>query len=168
MSCAWKFCIFGFFIHFPHCLWPPTNSFCFYKELIFYSLIPHILEFIQCVSFSDSFYLAWCPSGYPCCCKWQDVLSRGWVVFLSVCIRHLGSYLQSVMSSFLKPHGLQHARLPYPSPTPGACSNSCPLSWWCHPTLSSSYVPLLLPPSVFPSIRVFPNESALCISWLNY
>ena len=46
----------------------------------------------------------------------------------------------SVMSHSLQPHGLQHARLPCPSPTPGACSNSCPLSWWCHPTISSSVV----------------------------
>ena len=48
---------------------------------------------------------------------------------------------RSVMSDSLQPHGLQHARLPYPSPTPGAYSNSCPLSWWCHPTISSSVVP---------------------------
>ena len=39
------------------------------------------------------------------------------------------------------PHGLQHARLPCPSPTPKACSNSCPSSWWCHPTISSSVAP---------------------------
>ena len=42
------------------------------------------------------------------------------------------------MSYTLQPHGLQHARLPCPSPTPGACSNSCPSSQWCHPTISSS------------------------------
>ena len=41
----------------------------------------------------------------------------------------------------LRRHGLQHTRLPCPSPTPGACSNSCPSSWWCHPTISSSVVP---------------------------
>ena len=46
----------------------------------------------------------------------------------------------SVVSNSLRPHGLQHARLPYPSPSPGVCSNSCPLSWWCHPTISSSVV----------------------------
>ena len=47
----------------------------------------------------------------------------------------------SVMSDSLWPHGLQHARLPCPSPTLGACSNSCPLSWWCHLTISSSVIP---------------------------
>ena len=47
----------------------------------------------------------------------------------------------SVMSDFLQPHGLQHARLARPTPTPGACSNSCPSSRWCHPTISSSVVP---------------------------
>ena len=70
----------------------------------------------------------------------------------------------SVMSNSLWPHGLQHARLPCPSPTPRAYSCSCPLSWWCHPT----YHPLLLPPSIFPSIRVFSSESVLCIRWPNY
>ena len=47
----------------------------------------------------------------------------------------------SVVSISLQPHGLQHTRLPCPSPTPTACSNSCPSSRWCHPTISSSVVP---------------------------
>ena len=47
----------------------------------------------------------------------------------------------SVVSDSLRPHGLQHAWLPCPSPTPGACSNSCPSSKWCHPTISSSVIP---------------------------
>ena len=47
----------------------------------------------------------------------------------------------SVMSNCLRPRGLQHARLPCPSPTPGTCSNSCPLNQWHHPTISSSFVP---------------------------
>ena len=47
----------------------------------------------------------------------------------------------SVMPDSLQPHELQHARPPCPSPTPGACSNSCPSSWWYHPTISSSVIP---------------------------
>ena len=47
----------------------------------------------------------------------------------------------SVMSDSLWPHGLQHTRLPCPSPSPGACSNPCPLSQWCHPSILSSVVP---------------------------
>ena len=67
----------------------------------------------------------------------------------------------------LRPHGLQHSRPPCPSPTPGAYSNSRPLSGWCHPNISPCH-PLLLPPSIFPSIRVFSNESVLCIRWPKY
>ena len=48
----------------------------------------------------------------------------------------------SVVSNSLRPYGLQHAKHPCPSPTPGIYSNSCPLSWWCHPTISSSVIPL--------------------------
>ena len=53
----------------------------------------------------------------------------------------LGSVQCSVRSNSFQPHGLQHARIPCPSPTPGAYSNSCLLSWWCHPTISSSVSP---------------------------
>ena len=60
----------------------------------------------------------------------------------------------SVNSDSLRPYFLQHIRLPCPSPTPGVHSNSCPLSQWCHPTISSFH-PLLLQPSVFPSIGSF-------------
>ena len=50
-------------------------------------------------------------------------------------------FSHSVMSNSLWPYGLQHPRLPCPSPTPGICSNSCPLSRWCHPNISSSVIP---------------------------
>ena len=72
----------------------------------------------------------------------------------------------SVMSDSLQLHGLQCARPPWPSLTPGVHSNSCPLSWWCHRTISSSS--LLLPPSIFPSIRVFSNELVFQIRWPKY
>ena len=51
--------------------------------------------------------------------------------------------------------GLQHARLPCPSPTPGAYRNSCPLSRWCHPTISSSVVPFFSCIQSFPALRSF-------------
>ena len=69
------------------------------------------------------------------------------------------------MSDSLRPHGLQEARPLCPSPTPGVYSNSCPLSRLCHLILCCL---LLLPPSIFPSIRVFSNESVLCIRWPKY
>ena len=56
--------------------------------------------------------------------------------------------------SFLQPHRLQHARLPYPSPTPGAFSNSCPSSQWCHSTISSSVVPFS------PCLQSFPASGS--------
>ena len=65
----------------------------------------------------------------------------------------------------LQPHGLQQARLPCPSPTSGVCSNSCPLSWWCYPTICH---PLLFLPLNFPSLKIFSSESALSIKWPKY
>ena len=70
------------------------------------------------------------------------------------------------MSDSLGPHGLQHASLPYPSPSPGVCSNPCPLSRWCYPTISSSVAPFSS--CLLCSIRVFSNKSALHIRWPKY
>ena len=61
----------------------------------------------------------------------------------------------SVMSKSLQPHGLQHESLPCPSPTPKACSNSCPSSWWCHPTISSSVIPFSSCLHSFPALGSF-------------
>ena len=62
----------------------------------------------------------------------------------------------SVVSDSLGAHGLQHTRLPCPSPTPGACSNSCPSSWWCHPTISSSVISFSSHLQSFPASGSFP------------
>ena len=64
-------------------------------------------------------------------------------LFSKYYVSHLSSvqFSYSVVSNSLQPHGLLHTRLPCPSPTPGACSNSCPLSQRCHPTISFSVVP---------------------------
>ena len=73
-----------------------------------------------------------------------------------------------VMSNSLRPHGLQHARLPCPSPTPRACSNSVSIKL----VMTSSHLilchPLLLLPSIFPNIQVFSSESVLHIRWTKY
>ena len=62
----------------------------------------------------------------------------------------------SVVSHSLRPHRLQHTRLPCPSPTPWACLNWCPLSQWCHPTISSSIVPFSSWPQSCPALGSFP------------
>ena len=69
-------------------------------------------------------------------------------------------FSRSVMSDSLRPHGLQHARPPCPSPTPGVCPNSCPLSRWCHPTISSSVVPFSF------HLQSFPGSGSFQISQL--
>ena len=62
----------------------------------------------------------------------------------------------STMSNSLRPHGLQHATLPGPSPFPRTCSNSCPLSQWCHPTISYSVIPFSSCLQSFPASGTFP------------
>ena len=74
-------------------------------------------------------------------------------------------FSQSVVSDSLQSHGLEHTRPPCPSLTSGVYSNSCPLSQWCHPIISSSAVPFS---SCLPSIRIFSNESVLHIRWPKY
>ena len=103
-------------------------------------------------------------------------LGSGWAFFCSVVLYHFLHQLWltivvtvfslSVVSDSLQPHGLQHARFSCPSPSPRASSNSCPLSWWCHPTISSSVVPFSCLQSFLASGSFL--ESALCIRWPKY
>ena len=73
------------------------------------------------------------------------------------------------MSDSLWPPWTAASQAYLPSPTPGACSNSCPSSQWCHPTISPSVVSFSsFPSSVFPSIRVFSSVSVLHIRWPKY
>ena len=71
------------------------------------------------------------------------------------------------MSNSLWPHGLQHARPPCASPPPGAYSNSCPLSRWCHPTILSSVTPFSSCPQSFPALRSFQMSQLLASSGQN-
>ena len=74
----------------------------------------------------------------------------------------------SVVSDSLRPHESQQARPPCLSPTPRVHSDSRPSSQWCHPAISSSVVPFFFCPPIPPSIRVFSNESILCMRWPKY
>ena len=78
--------------------------------------------------------------------------SNIWEIFSSVQIS------LSIQSESLQPHGMQHTRIPCPSPTPRACSNSCPSSQWCHPIISSSVVPFSSCFQSFPALGSFPTS----------
>ena len=79
-----------------------------------------------------------------------------WYWYLCLLSHGSAQSSHSVVSNSLRLHGLQHARFPCQSPTPGACSNSCPSSRWCHPTISSSVVPFSSCLQYFPASRSFP------------
>ena len=83
-------------------------------------------------------------------------------------LRTISQFSHSVMSSFLWPHGLQHARISCLSPTPWACSNSCPLSPWCHPTISYSVIPLSSCLQSFSTSGSFPVSQFFCMRWPKY
>ena len=76
-------------------------------------------------------------------------------------------FSHSVMFDSLWPHGLQHARLPCPSPSSRVSSNSCPMKWWCHPTISSCVISSSFCLQSFPASGSFPL-SQLCIRWPTY
>ena len=69
-------------------------------------------------------------------------------------------FSRSVVFNVLQPHGLQHTRLPCPSPSPRVCPNSCPLNWWCHPTISSSVALFSF------CLQSYPGSGSFPVSWL--
>ena len=73
-----------------------------------------------------------------------------------ITVQHSVQFSNSVVSDSLLPHGLQHTKLPCLSPSPTNCSDSCPLSWWCHPTISSSVIPFSSCLQSFPASGSFP------------
>ena len=88
--------------------------------------------------------------------SWERVPRRHIFEALNIFTLLSVQFSHSVMSNSLRPHGLQHARLPCPSPTSRAYSNSCPLSFWCHPTISSSVDPISSHLQSFPVSGSFP------------
>ena len=104
---------------------------------------------------------------WPMLCAYLDLCVNGKKhtsapTFSSVQFSH------SVMSYSLQPHESQHARPPCPSPTPGVHPNSCPLSRWCHPAISSSVFPFSSCPQSLPASGSFSNESTLRMRWPKY
>ena len=97
-----------------------------------------------------------CPRG-----EGDYTFPRARVSSLCVCVGLIYNMLCCALScpTLCNPHGLQHARLPCPSPSPGVFKNSCPLSWWCHPTISSSVVP-------FSCLHSFPASGSFPMSQL--
>ena len=99
-------------------------------------------------------------SPFTCCvcdfCKFLCLSKFLHLPWGSVSLKY--SCVSSVVFDSLRPHGLQHARILCPSPTPGVDSNSCPLSWWCHPTISSSVIPF------FSCVQSFPTKGYFLIS----
>ena len=79
-----------------------------------------------------------------------------WCEVQFISLLHQFSSVQLLISNSLWSHGLQHARLPCPSPTPGVYADSCPLSQWCHPAISSSVIPFSSCPQSFPASGSFP------------
>ena len=90
-------------------------------------------------------------------CNWSEVQRYSSVQFS-----------RSVVSYSLQPHESQHTRPPSLSPTPGVYPNPCPLSWWYHPSSSSSVIPFSSRPQSPPSIKVSSNESTLHMMWPKY
>ena len=90
---------------------------------------------------------------FPLNYKPLEQCDRG--LILITVLQHLLFFSCSVVPDCLQPHGLQHARLPCPSPSPGVCSNSCPLSQWCHLTISSSVIPFSSHLQSFPASGSF-------------
>ena len=86
---------------------------------------------------------------------------QAWSFLLfTLTVPNLLLFSHSVVSDYLRPRGLQHARLPGTSLFPGVCSNSCPLSQWCHPNILSSVIPFS------PCLQSFPASGSFPISWL--
>ena len=89
--------------------------------------------------------------------QWIITPRRGETMFiLFIHVDNSVHFSHSVVSDSLRPHELQHAKPPCPSPTPGVHSNSCPSSQWCHPAISSSVVPFSSCPYSLPASESFP------------
>ena len=97
---------------------------------------------------------------YGCFCLLADVnnSAMNYICYIPMCLQNyqFSQFNRSVVSDSLQSHEPQHARPPCPSPTPRVYSDLCPLSWWCHPTISSSVIPFTSCLQSFPASGSFP------------
>ena len=162
-------CVISHILNPVFCIWSQLKS--HFLRDIFSDYLPRRLViynfhvFSQCyllISFSFLFKNTSLTCNYSLTFSWLNFCEdRYFVVFLTC--RALKQYLanssvqfsHSVVSDSLRPHEPRHARAPWPSPTPGVYSNSCPLCRWCHPTILSSVIPFSSCPQSFPASGSF-------------
>ena len=101
-----------------------------------------------------------CSRCFSLLIPWEKIVT---IASLSL-IQNLLLFIRYIVSNSLQPHGLWHTRFLCPLLSPRVCSNSCPLSWWCHLTVSSSFAPFSFCLQSFPA-SVFSNELTLCLRW---
>ena len=123
--------------------WTPVTQ---HKQILLTQLLPRILFFL--LPFPR-------PRDYHHSCQLNQWTSIWSFCFQSLCLSSV-QFSDTVMSYSLRPHGQQHARLPSPSPTHRACSDSCPLNRWWHPTILSSAIPFSSCLLSFPASGSFP------------
>ena len=123
------------------------------KEVFHLIKIPFFLLNTALFTVARTWEQSRCPSA-------EERIRKLWYMYTMNIQFNSVQFSHSVVSDSLWPHGLQHARPPCPSPTPRVYPNSRPLSWWCHPTISSCRPHLLLPSS-FPASGSFPMSHFL-------
>ena len=114
------------------CFYSRNQSFVVTLYLVFTFLMFYFSFFFKLYFYWSTVVLQHCVR-FRCAGKWS--------LFLILYPYQSVQFSCSLMSDSLRPNGLEHTRLPCPSPTPGVYTNSCPLSQWCHPTISSSVIP---------------------------
>ena len=141
-----------------------AHSFRVYSWILFPNAHAHSLPHLNCYNWDS---VITCRSVWEHRHDLVNISQRQKVLCAPGFTSPFSQFSHSVMFNSLWPQGLQHARLPCPSPTPGACSNSHPSSQWCHPTISSSAVPFFSWLQSFPAWGSFPMSQFFASSGQN-
>ena len=144
---SWTFCNF---INFLHVLWLLR---CAFYTMLFIDVYPCVYPIFKWFQSAKFYICAYTHTHFSLLVNWLCFTVRMPVYSILISVQFI-SVTQSCLT--LQPHRLQHSTLFCPSPTPRACSNSCPSSYWCHPTFSSSGVPFSSRLQSVPASRSFP------------